>query len=77
MLRIQRLKWKGRCKKHPSYNPATDGLGAVRGGCITCQKLFEIWEYNSKTVRLMREVSPPIERRRAVPDDPQLSLLED
>lgn len=40
-----RFKFKGRCEKHPRFNPARQGLSAVRAGCETCQQLYRIWAY--------------------------------
>jgi hypothetical protein len=40
MLRI-RAEWKGKCSRHPGYNPEKDprGLG-IKGNCEECLALF-------------------------------------
>jgi hypothetical protein len=55
MLKIGSVRWKGRCAKHPRYDPDADGLGGIRGGCRRCEMLLEIHGHHSKMVRLIRE----------------------
>ena len=55
MLKIGSIRWKGRCHKHPAYDPEFDGLGGIRGGCKRCELLLEIFTHHSALVRLMRE----------------------
>jgi hypothetical protein len=55
MLRIGAVQWKGRCSKHPRYNPAIDGLGGIRGGCRRCEMLLDIYTHHASLVRLVRE----------------------
>lgn len=38
-----RFKFHGRCEAHPRFNPAREGLAAVKAGCETCQQLYRIW----------------------------------
>jgi hypothetical protein len=55
MLKIGAVRWKGRCSKHPRYNPELDGLGGIRGGCRRCEMLLEIYTHHTSLVRLVRE----------------------
>lgn len=55
MLKIGVIRWKGRCSKHPSYHPETDGLGGIRGGCLRCEMLLNIYKHHSALVRLIKE----------------------
>lgn len=43
-----KFKFKGRCERHPRYNPSRDGLGAVKGGCQTCEQLYKIWVHSER-----------------------------
>lgn len=78
MLKIGVVKWKGRCGKHPRYDPAIDGLGGVRGGCKRCEMLLDIYLEHEKLVRLIREFGTRAEtsRRSQFDGDRQLSLLD-
>jgi hypothetical protein len=31
---------KGRCSRHPAYNPVKDEQGGIKGGCEECQSLL-------------------------------------
>ena len=31
---------KGRCSRHPAYNPVKDEQGGIKGGCKECYALF-------------------------------------
>jgi hypothetical protein len=79
MVKIGSVKWQGRCAKHPRYDPEVDGAGGIRGGCVRCDQLLEIWTHHSKLVRLIREFGtrdharPKIDRDLA---ERQMSLLE-
>lgn len=42
MLTIK-VKWKGKCPKHPRFNPEKQGVGAIRGGCETCNQLVSVY----------------------------------
>jgi len=37
---------KGRCSRHPAYNPVKDEQGGIRGGCKSCHELLNAyWAY--------------------------------
>jgi hypothetical protein len=54
MLKIERVKWHGKCPRHPMFDPETDGIGAIKGGCPRCLDLHAILESNRQTLRLIR-----------------------
>ena len=70
MLKIGTVKWKGRCARHPMYDPAEDGPGAIKGGCTRCQDLYTIHETHQRTLTLMRAFGSSLERRRQRAADP-------
>jgi hypothetical protein len=80
MLKLGSVRWKGRCGKHPRYDPEVDGLGGIRGGCKRCEILLEIWQHHSQMVRLMREFGTREGRRHRLGEDAdqsrQMSLLD-
>ena len=81
-MKIRSRKFDGRCARHKRYNPVTDGLGGIRGGCRRCTLLFEIWETSLRLNRLIREFDPnhdDLERPRKeieTVDPRQMSLIE-
>ena len=34
---------KGRCSRHPTYNPVKDEQGGIKGGCEECHALFRAY----------------------------------
>ncbi len=75
MLRIGTLRWKGRCSRHPRYNPAYDGESGVVGACPRCLNLLDIYEQHSRLVRMMRDFGP-VRSRIARQQDDVLSLRQ-
>jgi hypothetical protein len=63
MLKIGTLKWKGRCGKHPRFDPE-QGEGAIRGGCIRCYALLDIYRQHKRLIEMMRAFGPMRERTR-------------
>ena len=78
MLKIGSVRWKGRCLRHPRYDPEADGLGGIRGGCRRCNLLLEIWTAHSRLVGLMREFGTRDESKAPVRESEsrQMSLLD-
>lgn len=79
MLKIGSIRWKGRCTKHPAYDPEFDGIGGIRGGCRRCDLLLEIYTAHTKMVRLMREFGTRDEVKVAAAvetESRQMSLLD-
>jgi hypothetical protein len=81
-VKIRSRKFDGRCAKHKRYNPATDGVGGVRGGCPRCGLLLEIWETALKLNGLIRKFDPNYDDLQR-PQDPapavdprQMSLID-
>jgi hypothetical protein len=64
MLKIGTVKWKGRCGKHPVYDPEQDGEGGIRGGCVRCALLLDIFQHHTRLVRAIREFGSTDERRK-------------
>ena len=62
MLKIGTISWRGKCAKHPMYNPA-DGEAAIIGGCKRCQQLLEIRDSHRRTLELMKAFGPTREGR--------------
>lgn len=53
MLAI-RYRWKGKCPKHPNYDPVKHGEGAIKGSCPTCTLLFRVYEAHRMTEQIAR-----------------------
>lgn len=66
MLKLGSVKWRGKCSRHPRYNPAIDGLAAIRGNCPKCSQLLQIFNHHSEALRLMRTFVPVEEKPKAV-----------
>lgn len=66
MLKIGTVKWQGKCSRHPSFDPAKDGPGAIKGGCSRCQDLQTIYDTHQQVMRLMRTFTAPVERRKTI-----------
>jgi hypothetical protein len=64
MLKIGSIRWRGKCSKHPGFDPYTDGPGAVKGGCTRCEALADIHECHQKMLRLMRGFVPTTSDRK-------------
>lgn len=35
---------KGKCSRHPRYNPEKDGRGGIRGACSCCFSLYNLYQ---------------------------------
>lgn len=64
MLKIGSVRWRGKCPRHPRFDPGLDGRAAIRGGCERCHLLAEIHEHHTRMVGMMRRFSPPRETSR-------------
>lgn len=76
MLKIGTVKWRGKCSKHPGYDPAEDGPGAIKGNCVRCNDLAEIYECHQKMMRMMRKFQPIIERPKPVVAEAEFNDLQ-
>ena len=75
MLKLGCIRFRGKCSKHPHFDPH-DGRGAIKGGCQTCEKLLDILAFHTRMLARMREFSPPKEMKRYRPeDDGQMGLF--
>ncbi len=80
MLKIGSVRWRGKCTKHPGFDPASDGPGAVRGNCQRCKDLVAIYDLHQQTLRLMRTFRPAEEKKMGShpaqsADDQQMALF--
>jgi hypothetical protein len=82
-VKIRSRKFDGRCARHKRYNPAIDGRGGIKGGCVRCSLLFDIWETSLKLNQLIRRFDPQhddLERPQPVEpvyrDPRQMSLID-
>jgi hypothetical protein len=53
---------KGKCDRHPRYNPERDGRGGIKGGCSACFSL-----YNLQQARLALDAAHRDFLRKAIP----------
>ncbi len=67
MLKIGSVKWRGKCSKHPGYDPADGGIGAIKGNCEKCNALAEIYDHHTKIMRLIRGFQPIAEKKKPAP----------
>lgn len=61
MLKLGTLRWKGKCARHPQYDPA-DGEAAIKGACARCYSLLDIHRQHRLLVDAIRAFGPPRER---------------
>ncbi|MDP9170846.1 MAG: hypothetical protein M3N54_09545 [Acidobacteriota bacterium] len=69
MLKIGSVRWRGKCSRHPAFDPGDAGRDAIRGGCPRCGQLAEIQECHARMLSLMRGFAPPRSVRKRA-DDP-------
>ena len=72
MLKIGSVRWRGKCPRHPRFDPYMDGRGAIRGGCEKCTALVDIHNHHVQMLSLMRGFSPPQKVRRKFEKMPDL-----
>jgi len=77
MLKIGVIRWRGKCSRHPQFDPFADGPGAVKGGCEKCAALVEIHNSHQRMLSLMRGFAPTPARKAsaAIANDAQASLF--
>jgi hypothetical protein len=74
MLKIGAVRWRGKCSRHPRFDPLEDGRGGVKGGCPRCNSLVEILETHQRMLALMRTFAPPAVKKRKKNDLPDLQI---
>jgi hypothetical protein len=57
-MKIRSRKFDGRCAKHKGFNPAVDGRGGIKAGCLRCALLADIWEASLRLNQLIRKFDP-------------------
>jgi hypothetical protein len=53
---------KGKCSRHPRYNPEKDGRAGIRGACSCCFSLYDLYQARVALDAAQREFT-----RRAAP----------
>lgn len=79
MLKLGSIRWRGRCSRHPRFDPYLDGRGAIRGNCEKCTTLADIHDAHQRMLAMMRGFTPPQIRRRAPVEQPvdlQINLFD-
>lgn len=78
MVKLRTVRFKGRCDRHPGFDPH-DGRGGIRGGCKRCELLLEIHETHSRLTDLIRkarnEMDPVRPKAAAAAADDRQALL--
>lgn len=78
MLKFGTVRFKGRCERHPGFDPY-EGPGSIRGGCKRCELLLEIYNTHGRLVELIRkaknEAGPVLVRRAAAAGDERQTTL--
>jgi hypothetical protein len=59
MLKIGSVRWRGKCPRHPRFDPYLDGRGGIKSGCEKCTALTDIYNYHVQMLALMRGFAPP------------------
>jgi len=76
MLKVGSVRWRGKCPRHPRFDPGSDGRGGIRGGCERCSLLADIHEHHARMLAMMRQFAPPrVRPRRPEPPNPQANLF--
>ena len=64
---------KGKCNRHPRYNPEKDGRAGIRGACSCCFSLYDLYQarvaLDAAQREFIRRAAPwtrPRERRRTI-----------
>ena len=80
MLTLGTVRFKGRCKRHPRFDPE-DGIGAVKGGCKRCDLLVDIYQAHLRLTELIRQakneegLAPQKKAAAARAEDRQIALF--
>ena len=79
MLKLGTIRWKGKCSKHPRYDPGDTGESGLVGGCARCLELLQIFQSHKKTLSLLRAFGPvrDLKPKSAEPtEDRQIPLFK-
>ena len=58
MLKIGSVRWRGKCSRHPAFDPHREGREAIKAGCERCAALAEIHACHERMLALMRGFAP-------------------
>jgi hypothetical protein len=64
-----KLRLKGRCSKHPRYNPE-QGEGVIRGGCPHCLALYQVIAARDRAnaaLKMLEELATPYQVSKKTP----------
>ena len=67
-----KLRLKGRCSKHPRYNPE-QGEGVIRGGCSHCLALYQVIAARDRAtaaLKVLEDLATPYQVPRKTPTLP-------
>jgi hypothetical protein len=82
---------KGKCNRHPRYNPKKDGRAGIRGACSCCFSLYDLYQariaLDAAQREFIRRAAPWTRRReprhkrttsdvKSSPDDPLSSVVD-
>lgn len=54
MVKLGTVRFKGRCDRHPGFDPH-DGRGGIRGGCKRCELLLDIYDTHARLTEMIRK----------------------
>jgi hypothetical protein len=58
---------KGKCSRHPRYNPEKDGRAGIRGACSCCFSLYDLFQariaFDAAQREFIRRAAPWIRQR--------------
>jgi hypothetical protein len=66
MLRIGNVRWRGKCPRHPRFDPYIDGRAGITGACEKCTALADIYNHHVQMLALMRGFAPAQRAKRKV-----------
>jgi hypothetical protein len=58
MLKIGSVRWRGKCPRHPRFDPYMDDRGDIGSGCEKCTALVDIHSHHVQMLALMRGFVP-------------------
>ena len=78
MVKLGTVRFKGRCDRHPGFDP-NDGRGGIRGGCKRCELLLDIFNAHARLTDMIRkarnEMDPVRPKAAAARADARQTLL--
>jgi hypothetical protein len=72
VLKIGSIRWRGKCPRHPGFDPYIDGREAIRGGCDKCTALADIYAHHVQMLALMRGFAVQQKPKRRMEKEPDL-----